>query len=103
MKKFLEEHLKKGFIEASNALCSSQIMLAAKPGEGIRFCVNYRRLNELTKKDAYPVLLIEETLAQLKNVKVFTKINIRQTFHKLKMAANSEDLTTFALRFGVFK
>ena len=103
LKKFLEEHLKKRFIEASSAPCSLCIMLAAKPGGGIRFCVDYRRLNELTKKDAYLIPLIKETLAQLKNAKVFTKIDICQTFHKLRMAANLEDLTTFASRFGVFK
>ena len=78
-------------------------MLAAKPGGGIRFCINYKRLNELTKKDAYPIPLIEETLAQLKSVKVFTKIDIRQAFHKLRIAANLEDLITFASRFGAFK
>ena len=103
VKKFLEEHLKKGFIKANNAPCSSQIMLAAKPGGGIRFCVDYKCLNKLTKKDAYPIPLIKETLVQLKNVKVFTKIDIQQAFHKLKMAANLKDLTTFALQFRVFK
>ena len=103
VKKFLEEHLKKEFIKASSAPCSSRIMLAAKPRRGIKFCVNYRRLNELTKKNAYPIPLIKETLAQLKNAKVFTKIDIRQVFHKLKMAADLEDLTTFVSRFGVFK
>ena len=103
VKKFLEKHLKKGFIEASSTSCFLQIMLAAKPGGGIRFCVNYRRLNKLTKKDVYPILLIKKTLAQLKNAKVFTKINICQTFYKLRMAADLEDLTTFTLRFGAFK
>ena len=76
VKKFLEENLKKRFIEASSAPCLSPIMLAVKPGRGVRFCVDYRRLNELTIKDAYPILLIEETLAQLKNAKVFSKIDI---------------------------
>ena len=103
VKKFLEEHLKKRFIEASSTPCSSQIMLAAKPGGSIRFCVNYRYLNKLTKKDAYSIPLIEETLVQLKNAKIFTKINICQAFHKLRMAANLEDLTMFALQFGAFK
>ena len=103
VKKFLEENLKKGFIEASRAPCSSPILLAKKPGRGIRFCVDYRRLNELTKKDAYPIPLIAETLAQLKEAKVFTKIDIRQAFHKLRMAASSEDLTTMATRFGALK
>ena len=63
VKKFLEEHLKKGFIEVSSTPCLSRIMLTAKPGGGIKFCVDYRRLNELTKKDVYPTSLIEETLA----------------------------------------
>ena len=78
-------------------------MLAAKPREGISFCINYRCLNKLTKKDAYPIPLIEKTLAQLKNAKVFIKINIRQAFHKLRTAADLEDYTTFASRFGAFK
>ena len=96
VKKFLEEHLKKGFIEASSAPCSSPILLAKKPGGRIRFCVDYQKLNLLTKKDAYPLPLIAETIAWLKKVVIFTKINIRQAFHKLRMALNSEDLTTFA-------
>ena len=103
VKKFLKEHLKKGVIKASSASCLLCIMLAAKSGGSIRFCINYRRLNELTKKDAYPISLIEKILAQLKNAKVFTKINICQAFHKLRMAANLEDLTMFVLQFEAFK
>ena len=83
VKKFLEKNLKKGFIEASSALCLSPIMLAVKPGKGVRFCVDYIRLNKLTVKNTYPIPLIKKTLAQLKNAKVFTKINIRQAFYKL--------------------
>ena len=103
VKKFLEEYLKKKFIEASRAPCSLLILLAKKPGRKICFCVDYRRLNELTKKDAYPIPLIAETLTQLKGAKVFTKIDIRQVFHKLRMSASSEDLTTMATRFSAFK
>ena len=103
VKKFLEEYLKKGFIKASSALCSLCIMLAAKLDRGIRFCVDYKRLNKLTKKDAHPIPLIKEILTQLKKAKIFTKIDICQVFHKLKIAANSENYTMFALRFEVFK
>ena len=103
VKKFLEEHLKKGFIEASSALCSSPILLAKKPGGGIRFCVDYQKLNLLTKKDAYPLPLIVETIARLKKAVIFTKIDIRQAFHKLRMAVESEDATIFASRFGAYQ
>ena len=77
VKKFMEEHLKKRFIKVSGACYSSSIMLAVKPGGDVWFCVDYRRLNKLTVKDAYLIPLIKETLAQLKNAKVFMKINIR--------------------------
>ena len=102
VKKFLEEHLKKRFIEASSAPCSSPILLAKKPGGGIRFCVDYWKLNSLTKKDAYPLPLIAEIIARLKKAVIFTKIDIRQAFHKLRMAVESEDATTFASRFGAY-
>ena len=74
---------KKKFIEASKAPCSSLILLAKKLREDIRFCVDYKKLNAFTKKDAYLISLIIETLAQLKKAKVFTKIDIQQAFYKL--------------------
>ena len=77
VKKFLEKHLKKRFIEASSAPCSSPILLAKKPGGGVKFCVNYQKLNSLTKKDAYPLPLIAKTIARLKKAIIFTKIDIR--------------------------
>ena len=62
VKKFLEDNLKKNFIEVSNTLYSSPIMLAVKLKDSIRFCVDYQKLNKLTKKNAYPIPLITETL-----------------------------------------
>ena len=103
VKKFLEDNLKKNFIEASSALYSLPIMLAVKLGGGIRFCIDYQKLNELTKKDAYPILLIAETLAQLSHARVFTKIDIQQVFYKLRIAIELEDLTTMITQFGAYK
>ena len=81
VKRYLDSHLAKGFIQASLASYSSPVLFVRKPGGRIRFCVDYQRLNAITKKDRYPILLIEETLAQLKGAKYFTKIAIRQAFY----------------------
>jgi hypothetical protein len=59
----LEEQLPKGFIEVSNSPYASLILLAKKPRGGLRFYVDYRKLNTITKKDRYPIPLVEETLA----------------------------------------
>lgn len=91
VKKVIDENLAKGFIVPSAAPVSSPILFALKPGGGLRFCIDYRKLNGLTKKDAYPLPLIDETLGQLGSARFFTKIDIRQAFHCIRMAADSED------------
>ena len=103
VKRYLDSHLAKGFIQASSASYSSPVLFVKKPGGGIQFCVDYRRLNTITKKDRYLIPLIEETLAQLEGAKYFTKIDIRQAFYQIRMSKDSEELTTFLTRFGAFK
>ena len=103
VKRYLDSHLAKGFIQASSASYFSPVFFVKKPGGGIRFCIDYRRLNAITKKDRYPIPLIEETLAQLEGAKYFTKIDIRQAFYRIRMSEDSEELTTFLTRFGAFK
>ena len=79
-------------------------VLFAKKLEGkIRFCVNYEKLNATIKKNRYLISLIKEILAQPKNAKYFTKINICQAFYQIKMSENSEKFTTFLTRFDLFK
>ena len=63
VKRYLDSHLAKGFIQASSASYSSPVLFVEKPVRRIRFYVDYQRLNAITKKDYYPILLIEETLA----------------------------------------
>ena len=103
VKKYLDSHLAKKFIQASSASYSSPVLFAKKLGGGIRFCVNYRRLNAITKKDRYLILLIDKTLAQLEGAKYFTKIDICQAFYQIRMSEDSKELTTFLTRFGAFK
>ena len=103
VKRYPDSHLAKGFIQASSASYSLPVLFVKKPGRGIRFCVDYRRLNAITKKDCYPIPLIEKTLAQLEGIKYFTKIDIRQAFYQIKMSEDLEELTIFLTRFGVFK
>lgn len=102
-KKYINENLHKGFIVASSAPYASPILMARKPGGGLRFCVDYRKLNAITKKDRYPLPLIDETLQRLSKAKIFTKLDIRQGFHRIRMHPDSEDLTTFRTRYGSFK
>ena len=103
VKRYIDENMDKGFITASSACVASPVLFVRKANGGLRFCVDYRKLNGITKKDRYPLPLIDETLGQLQGARFFTKLDIRQAFHRIRMDAASEDLTTFRTRFGAYK
>jgi transposase InsO family protein len=103
LKQHLIENLGKGFVESSQTPFGSPVLFVKKPNGGLRFCIDFRKLNAITRKDQYPLPLIDETLARLGNAKVFTKLDIRQAFHRIRMDPESEDLTTFRTRYGSYK
>jgi hypothetical protein len=63
LRRTLLDLLDKGFIRASNLPAALLVLFVQKLGGGLRFCVDYRALNALTKKDRYPLPLIKETLS----------------------------------------
>jgi hypothetical protein len=69
MKKYLKEHLNKNFIESSIAFYASSILFAKKSDNELRFCVNYRKLNAIIKKNRYSISLIAETIVRLSKAK----------------------------------
>jgi hypothetical protein len=69
IKKYLKKHLNKEFIESSTASYVSSILFAKKSEEGFRFCVDYRKLNAIIKKNRYSISLIAETIARLSKTK----------------------------------
>lgn len=102
MKQYLEANLDKGFIVPSAAPFASPVLVARSAGK-LRFCVDYRKLNAMSKKDRYPLPLIDELMDRLQGARYFTKLDVRQGFHRIRMSAESEDLTTFRTRYGSFK
>jgi hypothetical protein len=79
-KQYIDDNLSKGFITASSTPYTSPVLFVRKQGGGLWFYVDYRKLNALTKKDKYPLPLIDETLAQLTGCTIMSKIDIRHAF-----------------------
>ncbi len=69
MKKYLKKHLNKSFIESSTASYAFLILFVKKSDEEFRFCVNYRKLNAITKNNCYSISLIAETITRLSKTK----------------------------------
>jgi len=89
MREYLIENLKKGFIKPSDSPFSSPVLFVKKKDGSLRFCIDYRQLNALTKKDRYPLPLITETLDRLAESSVFTKLDVRHAFNRILMEPSS--------------
>ena len=65
VKKYLNEHLKKEFIVSSYASFALSVLFAEKSNEELRFCVDYKKLNAIIKKNRYFISLINEILTRI--------------------------------------
>ena len=65
--------------------------------------MDYRGLNNITRKDRYPLPLIKETLSGILKVRYFTKLNITAVFYKIRIAKGQEWIMVFRTRYGLFK
>ena len=103
VKEYLKENLRKGFISPSTAPYASPVLFVIKPNGSLRFCVDYRKLNAVTRRNRYPIPLIDETLARVTGCKYLIKLNIIAAFNKLRMHPDSEDYTTFVTFMSAYK
>jgi len=103
LRKTLTDYLDKGFIRVSNSPAAAPVLFVKKPGGGLRFCVDYRGLNRVTKKDRYPLPLIYETLRSISKAKWFTKLDVIAAFHKLRILEGDEWKTAFRTRYGLYE
>ncbi len=103
MKNYLIKHLNKDFISSSFASYALLILFIKKKDDSLRFCINYRKLNALIKRNRYLLSLIDETLARIQDSRYLTQLNIIVIFNKLRMHSNSEYLTIFIISFDFYK
>ena len=69
----------------------------------MRLCVDYRGLNKITIKNRHPLPLISETLDRLSGAKVFTKLDLKDAYHRIRIRAGNEWKTAFRTRYGHFE
>src|SRR5688572_28759628 len=103
MRDYVRENLEKGFIIPLDAFYSSPVLFIKKLNKGLRFYIDYRRLNLYTIKDPYPIPRIDNIMRVIKKAKVFSKLDIRQAFHRIRIAYDSADLMTFRTRYNIYK
>ena len=95
MKKYIDEHLGKGFIQSSSSAAASPILLVRKPGIGLQFCIDYQALNAVIIKNKHPISLISKTLRMLTGAVKYTKLDVIHAFNQIQIKKGHKLLTIF--------
>ena len=89
-------------IKPSNSPYASPIVLVRKKSGKLRLCVDYRKINQRTIKDAYPIPRIADIFSSLHGAKWFCTMDLKMGFHQIPMAESSKDFTAFCSPFGLY-
>jgi hypothetical protein len=103
LKKQIEELLSKGFIHPSSSPWGAPTLFVDKKDGSRRLCIDYRSLNDVTIKNKYPLPRIEDLFDQMRGAKVFSKIDLRSSYHQLKIRVEDIPKTTFTSRYGLYE
>ncbi len=103
MKSYIEEELAKGFIRPSTSPASAGFFFVKKKDGGLRPCIDYRSLNDITSKFRYPLPLVPAALEQLRRAKYFTKLDLRCAYNLIRICEGDEWKTAFSTTTGHYE
>ena len=98
----LTNMLQAGIIEESNSSWGAATVLVRKKCGKIRWCIDYRKLNKATKKDVFPLPLMEECIDALQGVQWFSKIDCNSAYWQIPIQKDSREKTAFRTKYGLF-
>ena len=99
----IEEMLDQQVIEPSESPWASPIVLVQKRDGGVRFCVDYRKLNRVTKLDEFPLPRIDDTLDRLTGSRHFSTLDLASGYWQVEMEPASKEKTAFTTYSGLYQ
>ena len=95
--------LRAGVIRPSMSAWASPVVLVPKPNGTIRFCIDYRKINAVTKKDVYPLPRIDEALDALSGARYFSALDLKSGYWQIPMSAEDAEKTAFITKYGLYE
>ncbi|GFX50390.1 retrovirus-related Pol polyprotein from transposon 17.6 [Trichonephila clavipes] len=98
LKQEVDTLLSEGIIEECESPYASPVVLIPKPNGTFRLCIDYRKLNEITVADTYPLPKMDDLLHQAKLTLFMSTLDLRAGYHQVKVHVEDQDKTAFALK-----
>ena len=95
--------MEKGIIKESDSPWASQVVLVAKKDGSVRFCIDYRHLNEATEKDAYPLPYISDCMDALHGAQWFSTLDLASGYWQVEVEEADRQKTAFVTRKGLYE
>ena len=103
LRRYLQENLNKGFIRPSKSPAGAPILFVPKKDGSLRLYVDYRGLNKITVKNRYPLPLMGEILDRVNGATVFSKIDLKDAYYRIRIRPGDEWKTAFRTRYGHYE
>jgi hypothetical protein len=100
---FIEEHLRTGCIRPSKSPMASSLFFVKKKDGHLRMVQDYRKLNDMTIKNKYPLPLISELIDTLQNAKYFTKLDVHWGYNNVRIKEGDKFKVAFRTNQGLFE
>ena len=103
IKEEIDRLLKTGLIKPSKSQWTSPVVVVEKKNGKKRLCVDYRKLNNVTKRDHYPLPRIDDMLETLQGSQWFASLDLASGFWQVELEPKDREKTTFITRFGTYE
>ena len=91
------EMLESGVIEPSTCAWSSPVVMIRNSNDKYRFCIDFRKLNAVSKADAYPLPYMDAILRKVKSAKYISTLDLSSAYHQIPLTPESKELTAFTV------
>ena len=103
LQQYLDVNLKNKFIQSLQSSMRASVLFALKSNRDLWLCVNYWELNVIIKKNWYSLSLIDKIMNCVSDAKIFTKINIKNTYYHIHICEGDEWKTVFYICYRLYK
>ena len=103
VEKEVKEMKKNEIIRPSKSPWAAPVVLVEKKDGSIRFCIDYRKLNQVTKKDVYPLPRIDETIDTMGQMEVYSTMDLASGYWQIEIEEEDKEKTAFICHLGLFE